>query len=149
MSLQYRDERQEVLLHPTSVRIGDSGKNGAQKCRERDKGVSYEMSQMYGNFPCRINFFWWKKNLYLVLIPIGYPWLRLIKSKEKSPLISYNPEYIQEADHIEKKTYDSKKNHFYTCTLTKCSDVICKWTKMNFKSSISLSLLINTFSLVL
>lgn len=106
MSLQYRDERQEVLSHPAYVRISDSGKNSAQKCWEGGQGVFYEGSQMYGNFLCHINFLNKKNRLTSCPDSIGYPWLRLIQSKEKNPLISYNPEYIREADHIEKKIYD-------------------------------------------
>jgi len=59
-------------------------------------------------------------------VSIGYPWLRLIKSKEKNPLISYNPEYISETDHVQKNTYDSKNNYFYTY-IFKMLDYYCKW----------------------
>jgi len=57
----------------------------------------------------------------------------LIKSKEKNPLISYNPEYISETDHVQKNTYDSKNNYFYTSLRL---DYYCKWTKMDSKTGI-------------
>ncbi|XP_077274766.1 putative ATP-dependent RNA helicase TDRD12 isoform X2 [Temnothorax americanus] len=40
--------------------------------------------------------------IYLVKGLKWYSWLRLIKSKEKHPLISYNLEHIRETDHVEK-----------------------------------------------
>lgn len=43
---------------------------------------------------------------------IGYPWLRLIKSKEKNPLISYNLEYIYETESVYKNKFESKNNYF-------------------------------------
>ncbi|KYM99647.1 hypothetical protein ALC62_09563 [Cyphomyrmex costatus] len=48
--------------------------------------------------------------IYLIKALKWFPWLRLIKSKERNPLISYDPEHIQETEPI-RKDYDS--NYFY------------------------------------
>ncbi|XP_012056707.1 PREDICTED: uncharacterized protein LOC105619800 [Atta cephalotes] len=43
--------------------------------------------------------------IYLLKALKWYPWLRLIKSKEKNPLISYDSERIEETNHV-RNTYD-------------------------------------------
>lgn len=70
---------------------------------------------MYSNFLCH-KFLSNKNKLIFCSVLIGYPWLRLTKSREKNPLISYNPEHIQEPESI-RQTYDSKNNYFCTCNL--------------------------------
>lgn len=44
--------------------------------------------------------------IYLVKGLKWYPWLRLIKSKEKNPLISYNLEYIYETESVYKNKFE-------------------------------------------
>lgn len=46
--------------------------------------------------------------IYYLYISIGFPWLRLVISREKNLLISYDPDHIlYDADNVQKK-----KNNF-------------------------------------
>jgi len=67
---------------------------------------------------------------FVIFVSIGYPWLRLIKSKEKNPLISYDSERIEETNHV-RNTYDSKNNYFYLYIYIFVNKMLNSYLQMN------------------
>lgn len=58
---------------------------------------------------------------------IGFPWLRLIVSREKNPLIVYDTDHIYDADNIQRRKMNYEGNYIlyfsFSTVIYKCAEI--------------------------